>query len=1031
MSTPLQKAGVYLLTARMAGGNTSHIIVWLDDTVILKKPTATGIYYFIADSRTGEPVAGADIELFDWRMVQVPGKNQYRVDTSGAVLRSDTMGQVQVPRRVPAGGEQWSQSLCIARTRNGRFAHLGFSPAWGSMHQPSEFNETKVYTITDRPVYRPGQPVKFKCWVARARYEHGAAEDFAHRTFPVEIHNPKGEKLLSKTFQTDAFGGFDGSFELASDAALGVYQLLLPNLGGGTFRVEEYKKPEFEVKVDAPGAPVTLGEKVVATIKANYYFGAPVAEAKVRYKVTRVAADEFWYPPARWDWLFGPGYWWFAVDAPWYPGWSRWGIARPRPWWMWSGPQGPPEVIAQAEVPIRPDGTFPIEIDTAPAQRNHPDQDQRYEIMAEVTDRSRRTIVGTGTVLVARQPFKVHTWLDRGHYRTGETIEASVAAETLDHKPVAGKGTLALLQVRYDATGKPVETPVERWDLALDANGRANQTIKASAPGQYRISATIDDSQGHRIEGGYLFTIRGEGFDDASFRYGDLEIIPDRKEYRPGDTLRLLIHTNQVNSTVLLFVRPAGGVYAPPRIVHLRGKSTVEEIGIVAGDMPNIFIEALTVSRGRVHTEARQIVVPPESRVVNVAVEPSATTYKPGQKARVRVKLTGSDGKPFVGSTALTVYDKSVEAIAGGSNVGDIKSFFWSWRRSHHPYAESSLDRRMENVIRQNEIAMQVLGVPDQDSTYDVAALGDQAAARDMGRMAGLGGMGGGMNLGRRARMFAAAAPAGYEKSKSASPQWRGEADRLPAGAVISSDSFEGDAAPAPAPVQPVVRTNFADTAFWAPALVSTADGTAEVEFTIPESLTTWKVKAWTLGKGTRVGQGDAEVITTKNLLVRLQAPRFFVQKDEVVLSANVHNKLKSRKTVQVVLGCEGSVLEMLDVPARSVEIAAGGEQRVDWRVKVLHEGQAIVVMKALTDEESDAAQMSFPAKVHGMLKTEAVAGSLAPTVKGPRSRCACPRNAGPSSRGSRCATRPRSPAPWWMPCPTWPTIRMAAPNKR
>ena len=82
--------------------------------------------------------------------------------------------------------------------------------------------------------------------------------------------------------------------------------------------------------------------------------------------------------------------------------------------------------------------------------------------------------------------------------------------------------------------------------------------MKAAAPGQYRISATVDDGQGHAIEGGYLLTITGPGFDSAGFRYNDLEIIPERKEYQPGETLRLLINTNQVNSTVLLFVRPVG-----------------------------------------------------------------------------------------------------------------------------------------------------------------------------------------------------------------------------------------------------------------------------------------------------------------------------------------------------------------------------------------------------------------------------------------------------------------------------------------
>ena len=115
------------------------------------------------------------------------------------------------------------------------------------------------------------------------------------------------------------------------------------------------------------------------------------------------------------------------------------------------------------------------------------------------------------------------------------------------------------------------------------------------------------------------------------------------------------------------------------------------------------------------------------------------------------------------------------------------------------------------------------------------------------------------------------------------------------------------------------------------------------------------------MGQGTRVGQGEAEVVTTKDLLVRLQAPRFFVQKDEVVLSANVHNYLKTKKSVQVVLEWTAACCNCCDSPSQAVEVAAGGERRVDWRVKVAHEGQAVVRMKALTDEESDAAQMTLP----------------------------------------------------------------------
>src|SRR5262249_7851334 len=160
---------------------------------------------------------------------------------------------------------------------------------------------------------------------------------------------------------------------------------------------------------------------------------------------------------------------------------------------------------------------------------------------------------------------------------------------------------------------------------------------------------------------------------------------------------------------------------------------------------------------------------------------------------------------------------------------------------------------------------------------------------------------------------------------------------------------------------QPTVRSQFADTAYWAAEILTNRDGTAEIALNMPENLTGWKVKAWSLGAGTRVGEGEAEVTTKKNLLVRLQAPRFFVETDEVVLSANVHNYLKTAKTVKVELELAGDTLSPLGGTSSSVTIEANSEQRVDWRVKATREGEATVRMKALSDEESDAMEMKFP----------------------------------------------------------------------
>src|SRR5262249_40987656 len=146
--------------------------------------------------------------------------------------------------------------------------------------------------------------------------------------------------------------------------------------------------------------------------------------------------------------------------------------------------------------------------------------------------------------------------------------------------------------------------------------------------------------QKHTIEGGYLFVVRGKGFDGGDYRFNDIELITDKREYAPGEKVKLLINTNKNDGTVLLFVRPTNGVYLAPKVIRLQGKSTQEEVAVVTRDMPNFFIEALTVADGRMHTEVREVVVPPEKRVLNVAVLPSQQEYLPGQKATVKVKLT-------------------------------------------------------------------------------------------------------------------------------------------------------------------------------------------------------------------------------------------------------------------------------------------------------------------------------------------------------------------------------------------------------
>ena len=124
--TPLKKAGAYLLTAKMAGGNSSQIIVWLEDTAIVKKPLSGGTYYYVADAVSGAPLAKANVEFFGYRVRSV-GANRFTVDTQAYTHQTDADGQLVEPAQNKSEEFQW---IITATTPEGRLAYLGFTGIW-------------------------------------------------------------------------------------------------------------------------------------------------------------------------------------------------------------------------------------------------------------------------------------------------------------------------------------------------------------------------------------------------------------------------------------------------------------------------------------------------------------------------------------------------------------------------------------------------------------------------------------------------------------------------------------------------------------------------------------------------------------------------------------------------------------------------------------------------------------------------------------------------------------------------------------
>lgn len=963
LETPLDRAGLYLLEANFPGSGRAHCLVEVADLVLFTQNLTggKGTQGFVVDAVTGRPVSGVKVASFGYREEYQDNRNRPRVVwyTREQQVVSGADGRFEL---APDDDKGRHFSFFLEGVApDGRRAMLGLDQLYGygrGFVPPRPDSQPRVFVVSDRPVYRPGDKVELAAWVRRASYEEGkTGNDFAGKTFTCQVRDPRGEKVLEETLTADENGALKTRLDLGATSTLGVYQVQFFNReakasGGLTLRVEEYKKPEFEVLVKTPEKPVLLGEAFEVKVEAKYYFGGPVKEARVKYKVERVRHDAGWFPVRPWDWLYGAGYWWRNNDYDWLPGYA--GCISYWPTW-WHRPSDPPEVVAEATVPIGVDGTVKIPLDSSVAKALHGDQDHKYRITAEVTDSSRRTIVGNGSVVVPRQPYQVYVWTDRGFYQTGGEARVSVQARLPDGSPVEGKAVLRVLGVNYQQGEKPVETEKVRFELSTRDGAPAVQVVSLPQAGQYRLAVEFDDGHGHKVTGMAMTHVRGGNFDGRGVRFPDLEVVAEKSEYAPGEEASFVLNLAQEGGSAYVFDRVENGLYGKPRLLTLaEGRSTTFKLKLASGDQPNVFVEVVTVHGAKLHRRVVQVPVPPARRMATVAMTPSQETYKPRSEGTVQVQLTGTDGKPVTGQVILAGYDKSLEYISGGSPVQGIREFFWGWKRAHRPAARLSLEAVQHGVDLPGGRDWEPIGMfGSDDMSVDSYSGGGASALRKSATM-------------QRSVMAVTAAPAAPAPVAEAMPAAGAVADSIDG--LVAGEGGSGEEAPVA-----MIRQDFADALVWQVAMADET-GRVTVPVKFPDDLTTWKLRAWALGPNTEVGEVTAEVISRKDLLIRMQAPRFFVERDEVVLSGIVHNELKQPQAVRALLELDGKTLAPLQGQAleQRMELAAGAEHRFDWRVEVLQEGEAVVRMKALAAGESDAVERKFPVLVHGMERQDA-----------------------------------------------------------
>jgi uncharacterized protein YfaS (alpha-2-macroglobulin family) len=923
LKLPVKKAGAYFLEVTAEDGNTSRIIVWISSLALIERAANNGKLYIVTDALTGKPVDFCRLKFFGYKSKYIRDKSQrakngerYTFSFNEFYTQTDDKGMIFVD----AAKLQKCGNVMIEAEFEDRFGVLGFNNVYCRRFDVQKMDRMKrIFGITDRPIYRPGQTVKFNYWL---RYVGYGIDDYigayAGRKVTLTVRSPR-KKLLEKEFVLDNLGSFNSSFKLPEDADLGNYYIGLIDGGYLNFKVEEYRKPEYEVKVSMPEKPLMLGDEIPITINADYLFGAPVTNAKVNYKIYRTSKEDVYIPFFKWDWLYGD------VGSLYR------GCYRHISWQR----RQPVELVANNVGETDSNGELTIKIDTSLTKALFGDTDSEYKVVAEVTDQSRYTEVGEGSIIASCKAFKVFCDTNKGFYQTSDVVELIISAKTANDKKVDGKYKVDLFKISYNDNQEPVETGIKSWNGEKTLEDAVIK-FRLDEVGHYLAKTQVTDSHGSTISSETIIQVTGKGITKADkMTTLPLEMVADKKTYQPGDVASIMINTAESDQNIFLFVRPASaGMVNYAKVMYLPTGSEIKQLRIGTSDMPNIFVEAVMVRNGKAYSVVKQIIVPPEKKILNIELKTAENKYKPGEKCPLKVKITDSNGTPVSGDVVLTVYDKALDILSGGSNVPEINSFFWKWKRSWYSQSRNSLDKYFYQIFKPQEQRMRQLGIFGYLPAPNMEGLGRGQVAY--------------LSQGVAKKMT-------FDSVAEASPNSGGGEEQA----------------------NVVVRENFADSVLWKVALKTDAEGIAELPVPLPDNLTTWKIRAWAMTDKCSVGQGESEVIVSKDYLVRLILPRFLNTGDVATVSAIVMNLTDKSGKAVASIDVAGDALNLINASEQSTELKADGEKRFDWQVKAVKPGKAVITAKSIFGDDSDALKLNLPVEIKGITKQVSTSGYM------------------------------------------------------
>ncbi|WP_233905399.1 alpha-2-macroglobulin family protein [Segatella copri] len=850
--------------------------------------------YVVVNATDGQPVPGAKIMLYDRDYDVKTGKWKRLVH---ARLTTDENGEAYFKN---------VDGNVLISTSNDKFTPAKDIYLSRARYYEKKDDETKYQLFTDRAIYRPGQKVHATAVSYIVKKGLDASVPGKSMELKFILRDANWKQVAEQKATTDEYGTASVDFELPQGGQTGMYHVSVNNRANSSFRVEEYKRPTFEITFPKVNEKYNWGDTVVVKASAKTYAGVPVQGAKVEYQVTR----------------------------------------RNQLWWWGAGSAG--QLVKTDSCVTREDGTFDVEIPLEASLSGKDEADMsdfmriarffNFEVSAIVTDISGESHEGVMSLPLGTKPTILTVNLPK-------RIEAdSLKTVTFAYRNASGMEISSNLKYRIDKG---------EWK---DAEANAQISMAVLPSGVHEMEAICgQDTLQQKFT---LFSIKDTHPMEPTteWYYQTAKTFP-----RDGKPVYVQVGSSE-NGAHIVYSIIAGNKLLEKGAWELGDSIVTLPFTYKPEYASGVVINYSFVKNGECYTRKISIARPLPEKKLNITWKTFRDRLTPGQKEKWTLQITTPDGKPAKAQLMSVLYDKSLDQLA--DHTWKMSLGFSQWLpdcywKSNLKYYEMGLSGTYPTKYYDEK----ELDVDQFDGKY-FSYYGYMQAVELSKLERSSGGTVESVRIQKDELVREEAKVMRIRGSKMARVGAFAPSVNKVFDVVEEMPQFAGgsgsDAGQFLDKVQ--VRENMNETAFFYPALESDNNGNVAIRFTLPESVTTWKFMGLAHDKEMRNGLLVDEVVAQKTVMVQPNMPRFLREGDKSTIVVKLFNtsdkKVSGNARMQIL---DAETQKVVWQKTQGYRIDAEGSATVAFDVQGLKEGVYINKVVAAGTGYSDGEQHYLP----------------------------------------------------------------------